>query len=396
MKRDRNKKIASITYNYLKLPEVITFDDTKTITTEYDAEGTKLKKIVSGGETTDYEEDDIYVNGALYQTSHDEGRIVNGVYEYNINDHNNDLRIAFKDSAGIAVPTQSIFYDPWGEDLPTLSYLKPLWKQDNFRFTGKENLAETGYTDFGARFYDNVVPRFISIDGQAEKGRRWSPYCYALDSPLKFIDVDGNYPRPILKYNPATGNYNFTKSATHLLSLVSGVDKNIISGTVVQERKIGQLRPFYDSNEGGGAITVGTKDYKTITYTENFFADNKESYNGNGYGRNIKSWLSLSSHEVGHLPQIDKAGGVISYLTEFIGQYAKAGEHDSAPNEKEADKGSTNFGEFYNFVSSEYGKESIEQLFNNSKLSEETRIDRINLWWQKFEETKNKKDNEKK
>ena len=52
-------------YNYLKLPEVITFDDNKTITTEYDAEGTKLKKIVSGGETTDYEEDDIYVNGKL-------------------------------------------------------------------------------------------------------------------------------------------------------------------------------------------------------------------------------------------------------------------------------------------------------------------------------------------
>ena len=38
----------------MKLPEVITFEDNKTITTEYDAEGTKLKKIVSGGETTDY------------------------------------------------------------------------------------------------------------------------------------------------------------------------------------------------------------------------------------------------------------------------------------------------------------------------------------------------------
>ena len=64
----------------------------------FDTEGTKLKKIVSGGETTDYEEDDIYVNGKLYQTSHDEGRIVEGVYEYNITDQNNDLRVAFKDS----------------------------------------------------------------------------------------------------------------------------------------------------------------------------------------------------------------------------------------------------------------------------------------------------------
>ena len=76
----------------MKLPEIITFDDAKTITTEYDAEGTKLKKIVSGGEVTDYEEDDIYVNNVLYQTSHDEGRInAQGQYEYNITDHRHEL-----------------------------------------------------------------------------------------------------------------------------------------------------------------------------------------------------------------------------------------------------------------------------------------------------------------
>ena len=114
LKKDKNKKIASINYNYLKRPEVITFDNGRTITTEYDADVTKLKKIDSNGETTDYEEDDIYVNGGLYQTSHDEGRIVKGVYEYSITDHNNDLRVAFRDSLGIAVPTQSIFYDSWG------------------------------------------------------------------------------------------------------------------------------------------------------------------------------------------------------------------------------------------------------------------------------------------
>ena len=54
LKKDKNKKI-SLTYNYLKLPETLTFDNGRTITTEYDAEGTKLKKIDSNGETTDYE-----------------------------------------------------------------------------------------------------------------------------------------------------------------------------------------------------------------------------------------------------------------------------------------------------------------------------------------------------
>jgi hypothetical protein len=44
LKKDKNKKIASIAYNYLKLPTLISFEDTKTITTKYDAEGVKLKK----------------------------------------------------------------------------------------------------------------------------------------------------------------------------------------------------------------------------------------------------------------------------------------------------------------------------------------------------------------
>ena len=191
LKKDKNKKIASITYNYLKLPEVITFDDAKTITTEYDADGTKLKKIVSGGETTDYEEDDIYVNGVLYQTSHDEGRIVNGVYEYNINDHLGNLRVAFKDSAGIAVPTQSIFYDPWGLSMKGMSITRNPLNFNKHQFLNQEIQFETGYIDLQNRQYDPQRGQMTSIDALAELSRRFSPFVYGNNNPLRFIDPDG-------------------------------------------------------------------------------------------------------------------------------------------------------------------------------------------------------------
>ena len=205
LKRDKNKKI-SLTYNYLKLPETTTFDNGRTITTEYDAEGTKLKKIDSNGETTDYEEDDIYVNGALYQTSHDEGRIVNGIYEYNINDHNNDLRIAFKDSAGIAVPTQSIFYDPWGLSMKGMSITRNPLNFNKHQFLNRETQFETGHIDLRNRQYDPQTGRFTSQDRIIEEQEHLSLYQYGWNNPILRSDADGNFPIiPILPFLPEIG-----------------------------------------------------------------------------------------------------------------------------------------------------------------------------------------------
>ena len=194
LKRDKNKKISSITYNYLKLPEIITFDDNKTITTEYDASGTKLKKIVSGGETTDYEEDDIYVNNVLYQTSHDEGRIANGIFEYNITDHNNDLRIAFKDSSGIAVPTQSIFYDPWGLSMKGMSITRNPLNFNKYQFLNREIQIETGLVDLINRQYNPQTGRFLSQDPIIEGQEHLSLYQYGWNNPVLRPDPNGDCP----------------------------------------------------------------------------------------------------------------------------------------------------------------------------------------------------------
>ena len=235
LKKDKNKKIASITYNYLKLPEVITFENARTVTTEYDAGGTKLKKIDSNGETTDYEEDEIYVNGNLYQTSHDEGRISNGIYEYNITDHNKDLRVSFRDSLGIAVPTQSIFYDPWGLSMKGMAITRNTTNFNKYQFLNRETQFETGYIDLIHRQYDPQTGRFTSQDPVIDGQEHLSLYQYGWNNPILKPDPDGLVPPccggPIYGFQLVQGVVNnFNK----ILSYTDANDATVLATTLTR------------------------------------------------------------------------------------------------------------------------------------------------------------------
>lgn len=188
----------------------------------------------------------------------------------------------------------------------------------------------------------------------------------------------------ILVPNPVTGEYNFTKPVAYLLSLVSGVSLETISTVVVQSRKLGQYRPWYQGRTSIGGLTLGTRNYKTITYTENLFR--APAYNdGHGYAFNTYDWLSLSSHEVGHLPQIDRAGGLFAYLGQFIGQYASNFSHDGAPLEKEAEKGAEKFVDFRTFVNKRHGFGALERLIEAPHTYDNTKISLLRRWWQEYQ-----------
>ena len=185
----------TITYNADNMPKTIAHEYKGTISLQYDGDGTRVKKVVSGGSTT------YYIGGHF--------EVANGI----------ETKYIFGENLRIAKVTSSTKYFfhknhlgsstvmtdyPNGLEIESAEYL-PIGltrKQTGtevtyYRFTDQELDAETGLYNYNARLYDPAIGIFISPDSIVPNPfdpQMLNRYSYARNNPLYYVDPSGHNP----------------------------------------------------------------------------------------------------------------------------------------------------------------------------------------------------------
>ena len=116
-------------------------------------------------------------------------------YEFFAKDHLGNVRVVFRPYSRSAMRVQEVHYYPFGLPMPYTHYASSSSTPNRLLYNSKEllnYLPGLRWYDYGARFYDPELGRFHTQDRFSEKYLNMTPYQYAANNPIRYIDVNGD------------------------------------------------------------------------------------------------------------------------------------------------------------------------------------------------------------
>ncbi|TNE27608.1 MAG: RHS repeat-associated core domain-containing protein [Bacteroidetes bacterium] len=163
---------------------------------------------------------------------------------------------------------QFFLTNPWGENMHTYNQPTPGFDSP-YRFNGKELDQETGLAYYGARYYDNQLSMWLSVDPMTAKYPSMSPYNFSGNNPIVFVDPNG-------MWIEGAGFWNNLFNS----------DEKILAENLAAKHEGATITKFDDGYQVNYNLNDGyqaTKD-KTgqISATESVFFSNKVDRDSNG------------------------------------------------------------------------------------------------------------------
>ncbi len=117
-------------------------------------------------------------------------------YVFLSNEHPTYVDVYFDDVTASVTPSMVVQvedYYPFG--LVSGSYQRETSLQQNYKYNGKEFQDESsiGWLDYGMRMYQPEIARWNRPDRLSEAYNAASPYHYAGNNPIRFVDINGDY-----------------------------------------------------------------------------------------------------------------------------------------------------------------------------------------------------------
>ena len=123
-----------------------------------------------------------------------------------------------------------------------ISYISPSYSA-RYTFSGKERDEETGFSYFGARYYNSDYSIWLSVDPLSDKTPFVSPYAYCINNPIKIIDPNGEEG---IVVSGSPGNHS---NKRHFLE--NGLDRALKSKSHFQRKGESTTWLIYNDKEKG-------------------------------------------------------------------------------------------------------------------------------------------------
>ena len=276
---DRNRGIAKIGYDAAGNPRRVQYMDGSVTEYVYTAAGEKLRAIhrtaapnvsvafgqtkeLTASETLNVDSTDYY--GSL-TAENGEAKIYNfgGGYctfdgackfHYFDRDHQGNVRAVVSTAGTIE---QIMNYYPFGAPYCDNTTLNPDFQP--YKYNGKEFETMHGRNayDYGARFYDPLLPMWDRMDPLCEKYYHISPYAYCANDPVNAVDLDGR--DVLIWYKDKQGNdqvYRF-----------NGTQKTCINDPFIKDFIMAYY--YMKHNGGGQSLIEAVTNSKYEIYVDN-------------------------------------------------------------------------------------------------------------------------------